>query len=119
MSSEAKCFRCAGPHPTFACTASIIECIRAPEPTAPGIESTLAERDTRYGSFSSQAQITQQLKETLHYTEKWSLLPDDMKESLEMIASKIARILNGDPSYVDSWHDIAGYAVLIEKRLTP
>ena len=37
-----------------------------------------------------------------------------------MILHKVARILNGDPDYVDSWADIAGYAQLVvnilEKR---
>ena len=42
---------------------------------------------------------------------------DDMRESLEMVAHKVARILNGNPGYVDSWHDVAGYVKLIEKRL--
>ena len=27
------------------------------------------------------------------------------------------KILNGDPNYVDNWHDIIGYAKLIEDRL--
>lgn len=36
---------------------------------------------------------------------------------LEMIAHKIARILNGDPNYADNWHDIAGYATLIDLQL--
>jgi hypothetical protein len=31
---------------------------------------------------------------------------------------KVARILNGDPDYADSWRDIIGYARLVEKRLT-
>lgn len=35
----------------------------------------------------------------------------------EMIAHKIARILNGDPNYADNWHDIAGYATLIDLQL--
>jgi len=34
-----------------------------------------------------------------------------------MILHKIARILNGDPEYSDNWHDIAGYATLIEVAL--
>lgn len=84
-----------------------------------GIDGTLAERGATYGLFEEQARITQQIKERMHVQEKWDDLPDDMKESLDMIASKIARILNGDPNYVDSWHDIIGYARLIEKRLTP
>jgi len=47
---------------------------------------------------------------------KMELLPDH-KEALEMIQHKIARILNGDPNYADSWQDIAGYAQLIVKRI--
>jgi hypothetical protein len=34
-----------------------------------------------------------------------------------MIAHKLGRIVNGDPNYVDSWVDIAGYATLVAKRL--
>jgi hypothetical protein len=44
-------------------------------------------------------------------------LEDDQAEALEMIANKIARILNGDPDYADSWTDIAGYATLVAERL--
>ena len=44
-------------------------------------------------------------------------LSPDQREALEMIAHKIARILNGDPDYADSWHDIAGYAQLVADRL--
>jgi hypothetical protein len=39
------------------------------------------------------------------------------REALEMIAHKIARIINGDPNYADSWVDIAGYAKLVADRL--
>lgn len=35
-----------------------------------------------------------------------------------MILHKIARIMNGDPDHIDHWHDIAGYATLIEWILT-
>ena len=34
-----------------------------------------------------------------------------------MIFHKIGRIINGDPDYADSWHDIAGYAQLVANRL--
>jgi hypothetical protein len=34
-----------------------------------------------------------------------------------MIAHKIARIINGDETYSDSWADIAGYAKLVADRL--
>jgi hypothetical protein len=42
---------------------------------------------------------------------------DDQWEALEMIASKMSRIVNGNPDKVDNWHDIAGYATLIADRL--
>lgn len=82
-----------------------------------GIDVTLAERGSRYGDFKKQAHITQDIKSILHATGGWLVLPLDMREALEMIASKIARILNGDAQYVDNWHDIIGYARLVEKRL--
>ena len=44
-------------------------------------------------------------------------LDPDQREALEMIAHKIARIVNGDPNYADSWVDIAGYATLVADRL--
>jgi hypothetical protein len=38
-------------------------------------------------------------------------------EALDMIAVKISRILTGDPNYSDNWHDIQGFAKLVENRL--
>ena len=32
-----------------------------------------------------------------------------------MNAQKVGRILNGDPNWSDSWHDIAGYAQLVAR----
>lgn len=83
------------------------------------IENTLAERGKRYGSFQSLALITQRIKEIMHSCPSWEGLSYDKKESLEMIAHKIGRILNGDPEYRDSWHDIVGYAQLVTDTLGP
>lgn len=80
------------------------------------IASTLAERGMRYGSFTGHADITQGLKETMTAAPKWPGLANDQKEALEMIVHKIGRILNGDPNYHDSWHDIEGYARLVADR---
>jgi hypothetical protein len=40
-----------------------------------------------------------------------------MQEAAEMIVHKLARIVNGNPFYMDSWVDIAGYATLVVDRL--
>jgi len=81
------------------------------------LEQTLAERRKRYGDFPGHAEITQALKTTIQMAPGWQGLSHDQREALEMIAHKIGRILNGDPNYADSWHDIAGYARLVENRL--
>lgn len=83
------------------------------------IDTTLAERGTRYGEFSGHAKITQGLKKVMHESPRWKDLRDDQKEALEMTAHKIGRILNGDPNYHDSWHDVNGYIKLVADTLIP
>ena len=83
------------------------------------IEQTLTERGERYGDFAEHARIAQGLKDIMWNEAGWSRLTPAMRQSLEVIADKIARILNGDPTYADNWHDIQGYAQLVEKTLFP
>lgn len=81
------------------------------------VHSTLEQRGKRYGVFRGHAEITQALKTSMALTAGWQRLSSSQRESLEMIVHKIGRILNGDPDYADSWHDIAGYATLVEQEL--
>lgn len=81
------------------------------------IENTLQERGTRYGVFEDHARITQNIKRAMANSPNWNGLADDQRECLEMIAHKVGRILNGDPNYHDSWHDIMGYTKLVADRL--
>lgn len=93
------------------------------------IETTLAERGARYGSFIGHATITQALKcvmqgrgpfddeQAAALGDKWDSLAPDQRECLEMVAHKIGRILNGDPNYLDSWVDLVGYSQLVVNRL--
>ena len=89
----------------------------AVEAPRPEITETLAERGKRYGEFPEHAHITQSLKRAMVDSPNWPWLRDDQKESLEMVAHKIGRILNGDPDYHDSWHDIVGYTKLVADTL--
>lgn len=84
------------------------------EPKTPtGIDATLAERGKRYGEYKDHARITQDLKGIMTAEPSYhNKLTADQRETLDMIAHKIGRILNGDPHYHDSWHDIVGYAKL-------
>lgn len=108
-----ECPECNGNHPLIMCPH------RAKEPPidVKTIEATLAERGSRYGEFPEHARITQNLKEAMADSPNWGKLSDAMKESLEMVAHKIGRILNGDPMYKDSWVDIEGYVHLISQTL--
>lgn len=81
------------------------------------IEATLKERGARYGSFADQGRIEQNIKRAMQDSPNWETLPDDSKSALEMMATKMSRILKGDPEYDDSWRDIAGYSTLIVNRI--
>ena len=85
--------------------------------TVNGIDATVEERGNRYGTFKDGADIMQELKSVMRSTPNWSQLTPSQREALEMIQHKVGRILNGDPNYTDSWHDIKGYAHLIEEEL--
>lgn len=83
----------------------------------PDVDMILSERARTYGTFLSNAATAQQLKTCLHSQVNWHVLPVDCKEAIEMIMHKISRIINGDPEYLDSWHDIAGYAMCVANRI--
>lgn len=81
------------------------------------IQDTLNERAKTYGDFRDIARISGALQRAMRAGRNWDNLPEDAREALQAIASKIARILNGDPEHIDNWHDISGYATLVENRL--
>ena len=87
------------------------------------IDEVTAERGKRYGNYADHAAISQAIKNILYSALDTNpnvdldTLDDDIKETLEMIAHKLGRIVNGDPYYADSYIDIAGYAKLVGDRL--
>lgn len=83
------------------------------------VTQVLTERGNRYGTFTGHAEISQRLKGVIatFLAKRGCDLDPDQSEALEMICHKIARIINGDPNYADSWVDIAGYAKLVADRL--
>lgn len=89
------------------------------EQSVPSVDETLSERGKRYGSFSGHAAVTQSLKHVIRMElrARDKVLPDNQQEALDMICHKIGRIINGDNNYADSWHDIAGYAKLVDDAL--
>ena len=85
------------------------------------VSKILDERGSNYGSFATHANITMTLKLAIHQHikdyQKEDVITADQVEALDMICHKIGRIVNGNPNYIDSWIDIAGYAKLVSDRL--
>lgn len=76
----------------------------------------LNEREKTHGDYADVACVAQALKFALAHgpTEE---LPDVHRESLDLICTKIARIVCGDHNEPDHWTDIMGYAKLVLKTL--
>jgi len=73
----------------------------------------LNNRAKTHGDYYRTAMMAQALKDEMRRGQNWKLLDDMQRETLEMVATKIGRILSGDPHEVDHWRDVAGYAQLI------
>jgi hypothetical protein len=81
------------------------------------ISDTLDERGKNYGVYTKVSIVSQNLKDILRSGASWFTMEPYMRESLDMICNKLSRIANGNPYYDDSWHDIAGYATLVEDEI--
>jgi len=83
----------------------------------PQVSETLDNREKIYGSFEDVALVAQNIKAMLANAPSYGALRTNQREALDMIVSKIARIVCGNPNYADNWHDIGGYARLAEESL--
>jgi hypothetical protein len=81
------------------------------------IDNVLEQRGNRYGEYMDVSDKSQQMKDLFRAAPSWQTMDSDMRESLDLIANKLSRIINGDPYYDDSWRDISGYATLVLQRL--
>lgn len=81
------------------------------------LDQTLASRGNTHGEWNRTAGIAQALK--LYF--KRDYLSCSQQEALDMLATKLARILSGNPNELDHWVDAAGYltlaAIELEKSL--
>lgn len=84
----------------------------------PDTAAVLASRGHSYGECSVQFVTAQRIKEAMRNSSGWRSLDPVQREALEMMATKLSRVLDGDPRHVDSWQDMAGYALLIVGELS-
>ena len=87
--------------------------------SAQEIDAILNARGSTYGSFMQSADTVIRIKSVMHNAvarNAVALYPDQL-QALDMIATKISRIVHGNPNHLDSWIDIAGYATLVADRI--
>jgi hypothetical protein len=75
-------------------------------------EALTNERKSTHGDWDTQALTANIFKDNMRDAPNWKGLSPGQAEALDMIATKISRILCGNPSEPDHWDDIAGYAYL-------
>lgn len=76
------------------------------------VSTTLSKRKITHGKFPDNAVVAQSIKNTIRAAPNWSQLHPSQREALDLIATKIGRIMAGDPYHPDHWLDLAGYAEL-------
>lgn len=74
-------------------------------------------RGKTHGDYTYMSGVIQDIKLTMRRGQSWEKLSAPQAEALELIATKIGRIVCGDPNFRDHWADIIGYANLIKDRI--
>ena len=80
------------------------------------MQEILDQRGSRYGDFIDNATIAQAMKMAA-IGNVWADMDADAREAIDMICTKISRIVTADWRYVDNWRDIEGFAKLVADRL--
>jgi len=82
-----------------------------------GVNTIIAERKSRYGDFTEEARISDGICALMEASPEWQKTDPIARQMLRMLAVKMARITNGDETYVDNYDDIMGYAKIAKERL--
>lgn len=85
---------------------------------AEAIEETLKTRGNVHGDFVASAQFKDSVNSIVRLTPNYIRMDRACRQALFMIVEKMGRILYGEPHFADHWHDISGYAKLIDDAIT-
>jgi hypothetical protein len=80
-------------------------------------DELLAERQKISGNYEDHARIFIPMIEQLINEHGWERLTNCMKETIYMTIFKYARVLSGDPFFLDHWQDVVGYNQLVIDQL--
>ena len=90
------------------------------------LNKTLEERGATYGDFGGHALMAERAMAEFDLPNDDSdprlrgMAPDQVAAAVHgtrMILHKLARLWNGTPGHLDTWHDIAGYATITKRVL--
>lgn len=81
------------------------------------INEILTQRANTHGNFTDVSITAQHIKKDLMSGKNYNTLSPIQRECIDMVASKLSRIVNGNPDEKDHWVDIAGYATLVANTL--
>ena len=70
-----------------------------------------AAREATHGDFHAVSLVATMLRDTLRCGPRFEMMAATHKVSADEICLKLARIVCGDPTFVDHWRDVAGYAL--------
>jgi hypothetical protein len=79
--------------------------------------SILKERQKTHGEYANLAFVAQSMKNILRDAPNYNSLSPVQRESVDLIATKLARIVCGNASEPDHWIDGAGYFQLVLNEL--
>ena len=85
---------------------------------AEAIEETLKTRGNVHGNFVTSAVFKDTVNHLVSLTPNYDRMGHACRQAMFMIVEKMGRILYGEPIFADHWHDISGYAKLIDDAIT-
>ena len=80
-------------------------------------EKIVKVRQSTHGDFTDGARFTQGVMKLAMVAPSWSSMTDVQKEGFHHIVQKLQRAVCGDPNHADHWNDVAGYALIVSKRI--
>ena len=84
------------------------------------MDPAIPNRDDQHGGVQAVGEVSQVIKFYMRRATNWNSLSFGGRESMDMIAHKIGRILSGaDPHDRQHWEDIAGYAHAAMRSFNP
>jgi hypothetical protein len=80
-------------------------------------DDLLKQRERTHGDFAETAALAQMFKDVARRSNNWAALPFFLREAIDGLLFKLARLLCGDFAFPDHLDDMIGYLALARKIL--